>query len=1240
MWLPGLHPNRPGAGPYEGEPEEEPEEEHDEPEPYDGEAEGIVFEPMRQARRDRRGNIDHETALGGNVGRLGPINNNTHDRRGLPEWFLEFAEEDMKEELLPRVIELHAIKAVLTFNVVMSKEQDEEDEEGPEYASFKIASSYHVITRNGMLGDHPFEELVAECDTELTEAEMTGSGWAFDMVQSCTLKYVLFDPLQGGCSYLPLPADIQVKNAVFNFQNTDEECFRWSILAAVAMKRSALVQPKDISNMARVAKLKRVDTFDWTACEWPMPLDDRRFGNFEKANPTLSLNVLGLEPDEEGRTHAPFPIYASAQPEAQYGITLLFHYDEEKGFGHYTLVRDLSRLMVHRRRANDNRRSHYCHACLRPFNDEAALARHVTIGDCKKRPTLTRDLLPDPKDATLEFKNLKNMVWHPVTIYADFEATTAKVAEVLPVEMATHKLQKHVAYSFMLLAVHEGKIIRSRLYAGADALKVFHATLCMWRNPLMEIVCKNLNMVMDEDDTAAHEAATQCYICEKDFTDENYKVRDHDHQTSKYKGPACNECNLKRKITKQIPIFFHNLTKYDGHLAIKSLESGNVQGIWKNFEQAISFTDGSYVFRDSLSFLQCSLDKAAFNLPHEKKVLTIASCKRAGYSAEQVDLLLRKGIFPYDWMDDVAKLEATELPPIEAFHNHLDDKPCGVEEYARAQRVWDVFGCRTFRDYHDLYLKVDVHLLADVFENFRHVAYKSYGLDPVHYHTLPGYAWDSMLRMTGVELELLTDVDMYLFFEKGIRGGVSSIMLRHAQANNPYMKGYDPVQPTTYMPYVDANNLYGWAMSQKLPFGGFHWVEPEAFDWRGFDAGGEKGAMLEVDLQYPAHLHDEHSDYPLAPERLEVKREMLSPLQRQWLEQTGRKLLDTKKLIPNLRDKFNYVVDIRALQFYVSKGMVVAKVHRVMTFNQRAWLKPFIDFNTNLRQHATNEAERDVYKLMNNSCFGKTMENVRERCDIRLVNKKFHKHTGRLNTNHLRKLTSSPLLKAQRIINENLVAVQMQKVTCKLNKPIYVGTAVLDLSKLLMYQFHYDYMRPRYGNDARLMFTDTDSLAYSVKTEDIFADMLERPDLFDFSKYPKDMVTLDGRPMHNGANGDVPGKFKDELKGSVMTEFVGNRAKSYAYAKESPAHVMAEVKRLKGIKRSVVESKIELADFRRCVLQGLAMSATQRGFRSFDHTIYTLQQRKSALSQYDDKRWICADGVQTLAHGHYRAVEG
>ena len=218
-----------------------------------------------------------------------------------------------------------------------------------------------------------------------------------------TLKYALYDPLQGGCSYLPLPTDIQAKNAVFNFQNTDDECFRWSILAAVAMKNSALVQPKDISGMARVAKLKRVDTFDWKACVWPMPIEGRRFAAFEAANPTVSLNVLGLEPEDDGHSHAPFPIYATVQPNVLHKITLLFHYDEEVGFGHYSLVRDLSRLMVHRRTVNNNRRSHYCHACLRPFVDEVALARHVTIGDCRDRPVLTRDVLPEPKDAMLAF---------------------------------------------------------------------------------------------------------------------------------------------------------------------------------------------------------------------------------------------------------------------------------------------------------------------------------------------------------------------------------------------------------------------------------------------------------------------------------------------------------------------------------------------------------------------------------------------------------------------------------------------------------------------------------------------------------------------------------------------------------------------------------------------------------------------------------------------------------------------
>ena len=223
-------------------------------------------------------------------------------------------------------------------------------------------------------------------------------------------------------------------------------------------------------------------------------------------------------------------------------------------------------------------------------------------------------------------------------------------------------------------------------------------------------------------------------------------------------------------------------------------------------------------------------------------------------------------------------------------------------------------GCLSLGDYSDLYCRTDVLILADVFENFRKTCQKQYGLDPAHYYTSPGLSWDALLKKTGAELELLTDYDQHLFIEKGMRGGISMVSEGHARANNPAVEGYDLEKPNSHILYLDANNLYGWAMSQALPTGGFRWVEDcdgLAGTIKDQPADGAEGYILEVDLEYPQELHDEHNAYPLAPERMVVQKEWMSEYQHGLHAPRGRRRVapaEVKKLVPNLRDKNHYVL--------------------------------------------------------------------------------------------------------------------------------------------------------------------------------------------------------------------------------------------------------------------------------------------------------------------------------------------
>ena len=402
-------------------------------------------------------------------------------------------------------------------------------------------------------------------------------------------------------------------------------------------------------------------------------------------------------------------------------------------------------------------------------------------------------------------------------------------------------------------------------------------------------------------------------------------------------------------------------------------------------------------------------------------------------------------------MDSLNRFNETSLLPKDAFYSTLTREHIGDEDYAHAQAVWKELKNKNMGEYHDLYLLTDTLLLADVFEGYRRIGFQKYGLDPAHNFTTPGFAWDALLKMTKIQLELLTDYGMHLFIEKGTRGGISTVgEKRYAKANNMYMdkKSFDPDLEFSYIIYLDANNQYGWAMSQPPPTGNFKWLEKmptekQIVSWK---KDRKVGAILEVDLEYPEELHDLHNGYPLAPERTKVPATWHSEYQQKHAKELNIANDDTEKLLLTSNNKKNYVVHYRNLQLYLRLGMKITKVHRVLIFTQETWMEKYIRFNTEERKKANSKFEEDFFKLMNNSVFGKTMENLRNRVTVELVRGD--------DVKKLRKLASDPLLADWRPFGENLFGIHMHKNHILFNRPIYVGMCVLQLPKTLLYDFY------------------------------------------------------------------------------------------------------------------------------------------------------------------------------------------
>ena len=546
-------------------------------------------------------------------------------------------------------------------------------------------------------------------------------------------------------------------------------------------------------------------------------------------------------------------------------------------------------------------------------------------------------------------------------------------------------------------------------------------------------------------------------------------------------------------------------------------ENKRIDVIAQNSEKFITFSFGSLQFKDSMAFLSASLDKLVklnkYDIvgkdEHDKPIykkrndwkdnFRFSSANPYIRNKTDLDLLTEKGVYPYDYMNSFDKFNESQLPSIEDFYSKLYEEGITDTQHTRAKVIWENFNIKNLGEYHDLYLMTDVYLLSDVFENFRDMCLNFYGLDPAHYITLPNYSWSAFLSLTGVRLQQIHNKDMYEMIEKGLRGGMTQCAHKKVEANNKYMnEQYDLSKPSSYISYLDANNLYGLAMSKKLPFDNFNWYFSRMDEKKvlSYSDDDDKGYILEVDLEYPKELHDLHRDYPLAPEIMSVSENMLSPVQKEIHKKYyGKDASDekTNKLILNVMDKKKYVLHISALKFYLEHGLKLKKVHRVISFNQADFLKPYIDFNTEKRKNAKTEFEKDLFKLLNNAVYEKTLENVRNHNDFRLIN----------TPERFQKLVNKPSYKHRHIINEDLVVVELEKAMVELDKPIYMGLSILDYSKIHMYSFYYDVLKPKYNDKIKLAYTDTDSFIIHVETDDIYTDFKHIKQHMDFSDYPK-----------------------------------------------------------------------------------------------------------------------------------------
>ena len=1033
--------------------------------------------------------------------------------------------------------------------------------------------------------------------------QQNGSGWYFKEIVHLEVHTADFNPMRGS-SYIQLPDWIMRKKALLNIKNKDNKCFLWCVLR--------YLHPKG-KNAELLTDLKQYEnSLNTKGIKFPVRVKD--ISKFERLNPDLpGINVFSVNENNK------FYPLRMAQRDPQKTIDLFLY--EEDGKCHYSLIKSFSRLFRSQITSRTNGKIFICKRCFTHFSKEELFQKHIQYCSSNEIAAIKMPI----RNSKLGFSNYHKQLPIPFVVYADFECFTKSINTCNPNPSGSYTFdyQKHEPSGFCFyikgIVPNIFKPITYTKKKDTDNIaEIFVSKLSMITNKLYNDFYRHPQpLKLTEEEKKSFKEAKICHICSGKLKDD--RVRDHCHFTGQYRGAAHNSCNLQCRKPMILPVVFHNLQGYDAHLFIKQLSAikGELNCIPSTEEKYISFSKkikvdeyrskrtGEMVslnfeirFIDSFKFLQTSLANLVGNLQPDDFHNTSEIFK------DNVEILTRKGVYPYDYVSSLERLAETQLPSKEQFYSKLNDEDISDKDYQHAQNVWSTFKCKSIRDYHDLYLESDVLLLADVFENFRKTCLKHYNLDPAHYYTSPGLAWDACLKETGQQLELLHDYDMLMMFERGIRGGITHISKRYSEANNKYMKDFNPDKPSKFIQYLDANNLYGWAMSQSLPTHGFKWMTNLTKENvlnilektnNSMNNKCKKGFIFEVDLEYPKELWESHNDYPLAPEKMKVN--------------------GVEKLISHFKPHKNYVIHYRNLRQCIEMGLRITAVHRGISFNQSPWMEPYIRKNTELRKTAANRFEKDFFKLMNNSVFGKTIENIRKRQNIILVD----------NRAKAAKLTSQPNFDRATIFDRNLIAIHMKKTVVYFNKPVYAGQAILDLSKLLMFDFHYNFIQRKYSyKRVKLLFTDTDSLMYEIHTDDFYADISE--DIrtkFDTSDYPQDHKS----GILTGVNKKVIGMFKDEVAGKQITDFVGLRPKLYSFKVEESSIN----KKCKGVKKAVVKKQIEFEDYVQCLFSGEKQMRSMNIIQSENHEIYSKEVNKVALSNEDDKREVLDDRVNTKA---------
>lgn len=768
-------------------------------------------------------------------------------------------------------------------------------------------------------------------------------------------------------------------------------------------------------------------------------------------------------------------------------------------------------------------------------------------------------------------------------------------------------------------------------------------------NLINQRAVREYNPMSNQEMNQAKRTAIFCKICDGELPDKN-KFRKHWYNrfTGAYEGIVHQKClRAVDKPIKHIQCVVQNIS-YDVSHVLRALamfdqdilDRVKFKSVGQSSQKFSTVQINGIKFTDQCNFMKGSQAELVDNLARPLKAEGNGFFSKAFGEYFPTTLkcfgkannhMIQKCPMPFS-MFKFDLFNQTKLPSKKFFK-------C-KEDYEFAKEMWKVFGCNTFGDMIEQYCMLDCSQLADIHEATRNKLYEITGLDPGWFIGVANMSLPAMLKMTGAEVELMTDLDMYLLVEKNIRGGYSSVVERHALANNPHNPGYDPTKPHTWLISADATSLYPFIVATKLPIGDYTWVTEAEILKEGqtitdfikqYDPNGDYGYMLEVDTYLPDHLHDKMRTFPMFPEVKLSLDDKVSDLVKGKFDY--RKHENNEKLICDLHPKKNYLSDIRVLQFALELGYVITKVHKIIRSKQADVFREFCVTLAEIRKVQTTTHDKSIIKSLMNSAWGRLMLNLRKYTNDKFV----------ASAKAFQKTIMHPAYQGCDIISASLAWCRVGLLGVDGGNPIHLGYTILELSKLHMYKTYYK-LRAMYSdpdnNESKLtlLATDTDSLILKVQTEDIFEDMATKSGVFDNF----DFKSLPPGYEHTGDHNDgVLGSFKIETHSSSFKptmichispyEFLGVTAKVYSIKFWDGISGFNYKTTMKGIKGDCAPNH---EAFRETIFNGTEFKVKQSTIISKLHVKYGATIRKTALSNRNDK-WFFINETQSIPFGYH-----